>query len=381
MGINNKNVQMSSAFNNWRCRGCAMHTDCNGCAATVSGWDMVNSDTGEYINAAVRVFDASGDAVTMCRGSAWVVAEICSDDDEYHTNYVYVYGDGYADYYTADYARDNFIRCDDCGNWIYPDAARNINGYTYCADCAREHNVIKSYHYHKGEYFPVGCDEHDRYIGLELETDGFGDWEDRNTAAAAIMNNYGDAVVLENDCSLDCGFEIITQPHSVGALDCLDIGGIINTLDEWGACSAPDTAGLHMHFSRTWFGLTDDSRRAALANMARAYVQNWETLVKLSARESYYSIEDYACAPDCAEDATDADALYSINYSRYCAVNNTGSATVEFRLGSGWLDENYIRNWIQLHIDMIDACKRGQTFVVNDDYTITITGAAETAAA
>ena len=103
-------------------------------------------------------------------------------------------------------------------------------------------------------------------------------------------------------------------------------------------------------------------------------------LVALSGRDDYDSINEYAFKPYCSPDDDDSDALYALD-SRYCAVNNDNSKTVEFRLGAGILSADYISRWIFLHVEMINAARRGDAFKVNSDYTITITGAAVSAVA
>ncbi len=371
---------ISRIYNNWRCAECSMHCDCNTCAADVNDWDMFDSITGEYIDNAVTVYDDYGDAMPMCRRCVWAVAERCADDGEYHSDYVYVTGRGYSDYYTREYAEDYCVVCEDCGEYVDADAAVTIDGYTYCRLCARDHSIIKNYHAHKGEYEPVGYDQYDRYIGIELECDGFDDYDDMMSAAESIAHNYRDAVVLEQDCSLYNGFEIITQPHSTAALEDLDIEDICATLERCGADFAPSSAGLHMHFSRTWLGATAEERRETIINLTRAYVANWSQLVELSGRNDYCGIDEYACRPSCYADDDDNDVYYALN-SRYCAINNENSRTIEFRLGAGVLSGAFIRNWVNLHIQMIDAARRGVYFIVNDNYTITTGEAAHAAVA
>lgn len=371
---------ISRIYNNWRCADCSMHCERSTCAADVLDFDMIDSVTGEFIDHCITVYDGDGDAMPMCRRCAWAVAERCADDGEYHSDYVYVQYRGGGEYYTRDYAENYCVCCADCGEYVMPDSAAMIDGEYYCSSCAREHSAIKSYHAHKGEYEPIGYDQYDRYIGIELECDGFDDYDGMIGAAETIQRRHGDAVVMENDCSLYSGFEIISQPHSIDALTDLDIADICDTLENYGAAYAPATAGLHVHFSRTWLGLTTEERRATLANITRAYVANWDMLVALSGRDDYDSINEYAFKPSCYADDDDADVLYSLD-SRYCAVNNDNSKTIEFRLGAGILSADYISRWIHLHVAMIDAARRGQLFTVNGDYTITITGAANTAAA
>lgn len=353
-------------FNN--CTACAGAE----CHAVESDGYMINPNTGEYIGRAVTlVHDWSGRETVICRDAARVNGALCANDNKYHTSYIYNSTDG--EYYSESYANScesDMHQCEHCGEW-FDDWALE---YDYCegwlcSDCYSEHsNPIQSYHHNHGRFFKIGDAADNKTIGFELETDGY---SDIYGAAREISDEYGDAVVLEEDCSLDEGFEIISQPHTVDALQDFDFEGLTDSIITYGADEAPTTAGLHLHFAREWFGAYDDYERdETIARVIVNYRNNWEMLVALSLRESDYQIEDYAAFPRGGD--TVEDVLYYNGRSRYYAVNLQNSRTIEFRLGAGVANARYIRKWINLHIEMIEAARAGFNFTVNSDYTITL---------
>ena len=374
------NANEVRSFSRWSspCRDCARcRFDGCGCMAMECDGYITDRETGEIIDRARRVYN-SWDSFITCEHVAHRYAEVC-EDGELHTNYYIMSDTGAA--YTYEYAYDNCYQCADCGDWYeYTDDLRVIDGDHYCDSCAACHSVIGSYHEHKYEYEPIGGTWDDNLIGIEFECDGFDDSDDRENAARAIIDNVSD-IVLEEDCSLNNGFEIISQPHTAAALfNGFEFDALVDTLFSWGACECPSTAGLHVHFSRSWFGDDRDEIEETVGRLALAYINNWDMLVSCSGRDDDWHIHEYAAMPTCYEYDTPREAAQNLR-SRYLAINNCPSKTVEFRLGAGWVDAAYMRSWIKLHIAMIDACRRGLEFTVNYDYTITITGEQETAAA
>ncbi len=365
----------SNLFNHYGCRGCAMHTGNCECSAIVSDDYMTNCDTGEVIDDMRLVYDWADGPVPMCDHCAWVVSERCEDDDEYHSDYVYTEDGG--NYYSRSYAENYLHQCEDCGNWFEDsDNLRYTGGGYYCRDCRCYHSVICSYHDHHGNYYPVGGDWCDDLIGFELESDYYDGAEtDCAEELNSLFNRGRDVLAFEEDCSLSKGFETISHPHTLDALRDFDFDTLCDTMTSYGACYNPSTAGLHLHFSRSWFGEDSDSQCATAGRLMRAYADNWDTLVLLSNRGDSYSINSYAQPPTIYDECSDED-LYEENCGgwgdRYRAVNVQNSNTIEFRLGAGCLDADYIRAWIELHVAMIEAARLGQAFRVNDDYTITI---------
>lgn len=368
----------SSLYNYSRCARCAMHTQNSACAAAVEDGYMINGETGEVIDNAIIVHDSFSrfdTQVPMCEFCARAVAEKCEDDNEYHADYIYTEDTNI--YYSRDYAESCLYQCEDCGNWYeYEDSLRYTGGGSYCCDCAKYHSVICGYHDHHGDYYPVGGDWCDNLIGLEIESDYYDGAEtDCAEELHALFNRGREILAFEEDCSLSEGFETITHPHTLEAIRAFDFDLLCDTMQGFGACANPYTAGLHMHFSRSWFGADTEEQQATIGRLMRAYSENWDALVCLSNRGDSYSIENYANPPTIYEECSDLD-IYAENRggwgNRYRAINCENRNTIEFRLGAGFLDADYMRAWLELHVSMIQAARLGQAFRVNYDYTITI---------
>lgn len=350
-----------------------MHTGFDVCAAKLEDGYMIDTSSDAIIDNAVTVIDAYNNDVPMCERCAWIIAEMCDDDDMYHTDYVYT--EDTCRYYSRDYAESELYMCADCGTcYEYSDSLRYINGAYYCDSCAGEHSVIGYYHDNKYSYNPIGGTWSDNLIGCEIESDGY-DYDVRGDAeeCAMILHNvFGDAVVFEEDCSLrNGGFETITQPHTLDALMNFDFESMADIMMRNGADENPSTAGLHLHFSRSWLGDTEEEQHETAARIVISYHRNFDTLLELSNRVNPHSVYEYA-ADTAPRGETLEDIYNDATWSRYRAVNLTNRRTIEFRLGAGYLDADYIRAWIRLHVAMIEACRDGYIVDVNHDYTISL---------
>lgn len=370
---------MMSIYRNYYCDRCELCDGCD-CFADYGDGYMINPETEEIIDDAAPLIDERGNEFTMCERAVGYIANQCEDDGNYHVENVYT-EDTYC-YYSWDYAYSFLYRCEDCGCWFeYSDSLRLIDDSYYCSDCAKDHSLILGWHDHKGDFETIATDEDTpetrrKTIGFELECDGYGlDKTETAYTLDGIFNNRRDVLVFEDDCSLDCGFEIISQPHTASALEKLDIEEIVSTLSAHGADYAPSTAGFHMHFDRNWIGDTWEEQKTTLARLYLAYDFNWYELVELSQRDDADHIASMARRP--IIETFNADDIITDNYTRYCAINNNNVETIEFRLGAGVLDAQFLRKWIALHIDMIEACRAGKSFIINSDYTITINEYAE----
>lgn len=357
-----------------------MHTDIDECAAKIEDGYMIDANTDAVIGDAVTVIDSYNNDVPMCEHCAWIIAEMCDNDDMYHTDYVYT--EDSCRYYSRDYAENELYMCADCGDcYEYSDNLRYINGAYYCEPCAGSHSVIGCYHDNKYSYNPIGGTWSDNLIGCEIESDGYnydvcGDAEE---CALNLRRVFGDAVVFEEDCSLcDGGFETITQPHTFNALMNFDFEAMTDIMLRSGADENPSTAGLHLHFSRSWFGDTEEEQHETAARIVISYHRNFDTLIELSNRVNHHNVYEYAA--DTAPRGDTLDDIYDdAAWSRYRAVNLTNRRTIEFRLGAAYLDADYIRAWIRLHVAMIEACRAGYIVDVNNDYTVSLRNAREAA--
>lgn len=372
-------MQNSTAYNNYRCNNCPMYTR-GTCNALVDNGYMCDSNTGEIIDYAVRVYDDTEAKIFMCDSVVeyGIYAVVCDDDSEYHTAYAYM--EDSDNRYSIPYAEAECYRCSECGSWVeFSDSLTYINGVDLCNRCIRDYSIIEGYHANEGCYSPIGHDRYNRFIGIELETDGYDSASTREQCALALANTFGNTVVFEEDCSLSTGFEAITQPMTLDVMRGFDWDMFTQTCLDYDADVNPRRAGLHIHFSRSWFGANHNDMCRSLVNMLSAYVSNWDVLAQLSKRRDSRWIESYAHMPslmgwdaDEGEIVEDEEIVEYASDTRYSAVNLTNRDTIEFRLGAGLLSSEYIRKWVDLHVDMINACVRGDRFIVNDDYTIRI---------
>lgn len=359
--------RISTLFNTGRCSRCSQRTACNVCAARAEDGYIIAQD-GSIIDDAVTVYDY-GTPIEMCELSAYYIAEVCDDDREYHTDYIYTEDSGC--YYSR--AHEEYLyQCDDCGRWFeYEDSLRYNSRGAFCVDCYRDNSVICQYHEHKYEYRPIGGTWGDDLIGLEIETDGY----DGNAAdcAEALDNEFNSAqtvLAFEEDCSLYSGFETITYPHTLDALRGLDFDRLIRLMLMYGADENPGSAGIHMHFSRSWFGADEAEQTETIARLICEYNYNWEMLCDCSRRPDDYGIDEYAACPRAYGDTPQGIYDYQYRSGRYEAINLRPDNTVEFRLGGCYMDADWLRAWIELHVAMIRAARRGESFLVNYDLTI-----------
>ena len=314
----------------------------------------------------IHISDSDSDAVIACarRCRCTGVNPRDWDDLAYTRDYVYCYSDDYS--YTYQYAIDNLCYCSECGNWYQPfdwDSDADM-----CKTCASDRSIIGDWHEHKGCFVTVGDDGGDGLtLGIELEVDGGGGYND--DMARDIDSAFTGHFVFENDCSLNTGFEIISQPHTLDAWRALDIDKLCKMLiDNDYTSHDAGTCGLHVHFSTRFLGDDDAAQRRALARVLRWYDDNFDVMLKLSRRDDSYC--HYADSNrrghdwDYHIDDIDNDGElvdHSINASRYVAVNCKNFYryhTIEYRLARGTLRAATIRAWIDFHIALMTACQR-----------------------
>lgn len=126
-----------------------------------------------------------------------------------------------SEYYYCEHCYDTETYvCADCGrHFRYSESLTNIEGESYCEDCADNHrDLIASYHTFKdyGDIRFYGNEDRSQtpYMGFELEVDS--DFAvKRITAVNKLQSIFGDFLHYENDGSLRCGWENISQPASL----------------------------------------------------------------------------------------------------------------------------------------------------------------------
>lgn len=266
---------------------------------------------------------------------------------------------------------NEYMYCNECDRYVLD------RDYDFdeemCIDCLNQNNRINSYHTHKDgkkkiEYFGVKskkCAGKHRHIGFELEIDTLYDIAQQNEEKLVdkLSNLLGKHVYFEHDSSLENGFEIISQPHTIDAFNTIDWSQMLNLISEHGYRSHDtNTCGLHLHFSREFFGANNDKRGTSLAKLLLFYNYFYAKLVIIS-RRKFENAERWADAYHENIEQIKLIAKQSKYANRYKAVNLTNDDTIEFRLGRGTLNAKSFNAWVDLHVNFV----RNSTRIKYDD--------------
>ena len=261
---------------------------------------------------------------------------------------MYDSADGYICEYCADY---NYTCCDECGERVHNDDIHydeDDDAY-YCDECydRRPEKAIHSYHHsHNNETkFYGGIDNGSTlFMGLELEID---EGDDRDDTAREMYDCMPDGfITMENDGSLDCGFENITQPATLEYHTSIrnNYENMFQIAKDNGFRSHnTSTCGYHIHFNRSFF---EDKEDECIAKLLYLVEKFWDELVKFS-RRNYENLDRWAKKYDKTPDEI-VDDMKSHNLDRYHAVNLTNRKTIEFRMFRGTLKSETFFATLQL---------------------------------
>lgn len=346
-----------SGHDDFICPDCrADYEECDDCGALERSDDMWNADDR-------RVCDCCFEEYTEC-----------SHCGEYHRREDMIYADDryFCDSDCAHY--ENVYECDDCGEWHHlDDMTEDDYGNVFCDRCARDHvdedastDWIMNYHGSRRNGFNhYGNDS--RRVGIELEVERAGSGTTCGDMAAridGIMNTFDRHVQFEHDSSLNNGFEIVTDAHTVDAWNATAWRDMLEALQAAGYRSHdPGTCGLHVHLSRAWF--RDDF---AIANMVDCYTRFYNDLARL-ARRNVAGADRWARRND--SDKNTVMEKYTDNVDscdRYRAVNLTNSETVEIRLGRGTLNADSFAAWL----DIVTTIARNSNSIPIDNEYVTL---------
>ena len=188
------------------------------------------------------------------------------------------------------------------------------------------------------------------YLGVELEVE-CGD-DNREDVARVIDKKHHDLLMLKDDGSLSCGFEMVTGPYSLEEHQKI-WGDITETAVRAGARSwGHSSTGLHVHLSRKFFTPLVLGKMLVFLNSEQTRKQ----IIRLAGRESY----DYAAM--CKKKHSDVygyrtewnDRLRTEERvrrsgrrctgsgNRYEILNLTPEHTVEIRIFKGTLNEGHV---------------------------------------
>lgn len=202
-----------------------------------------------------------------------------------------------------------------------------------------------------------------------------------NLVAHAIIDNTGlekDEVFFETDGSLDNGFEIISQPHTIAAFyEKTDSWKMMLDIlsDATFKSHNAGTCGLHIHVSKTWFGSSERQQNFHIGKIYKFFDTYWTDLLKASRRDTsstYYCDKNATNIKNREENrrhkteshAWQAQAKYDHDTrhgseSHHCALNNSNYSTFEIRLGRGTLNKASFFAWIDLVLTIVKNSSKG----------------------
>jgi hypothetical protein len=236
----------------------------------------------------------------------------------------------------------NYFTCESCEEVYHND---RYYGDGCCEDCYQDNNgneYIHNYHYKPGPIFHRAAGEEKLYMGIELEVEG-----DQDYAEDLIeLSDNEDLFWLEQDSSLNSGFEIVTHPSTLEFyMTQFPLEQISTYLTDHGFKSHDTkTCGLHIHVGKKLLTNTDQIKMGLFVGF------NSEKL-KILGRRDYNSF--------CHKKELVKGELKGAKYSssRYEAINFSNDNIVEFRFFKGTLKHSTILASIQFVHSLVKYCK------------------------
>lgn len=244
---------------------------------------------------------------------------------------------------------DNIYNCDHCG-WDYWES----DGHE-CHEQDDNQNIHRYDWQPRGGFTFHGKDPHDLYLGFELEVESNGNdicyHAERLRDMLETTMNRG---YLKYDGSLDDGFEIVSQPHTLSELHENFPWGLIVDLQQAGFRSwDTDTCGIHVHVSKRAFGW--DATRRIQEGRVEAHALRFLKLIydndrhvrRLAGRSS----DQWASFDDKRKLIPKVKRGYQSN-ARYSAVNVSNAYTFEVRVFRGSMRVERIK----ANLEFVHAC-------------------------
>ena len=274
------------------------------------------------------------------------------------------------------------VLCPRCGAYSHPDWYSVEDGLCWSCALQKYDGVIESYgssHEHNDNPVFFGEKHNGIFAGLgfELEVETSPDYRQFEGKVAYNLIPFcsfePNELRYAHDGSLNYGFEIISEPHTVK--------DFWSKTDKW--CEMLDylkrnhytshksgRCGLHIHVSRAMFGKTKEQQNKAIAKILAFYHDNFEELQTISRRADLeYCGENYWAYTNPSGYKKNVPNKYrrwktSVDEhtegidNHYCAINNSNKNTVEFRLGRGTLNSLSFLAWIDLTLTLVKNAKR-----------------------
>lgn len=251
----------------------------------------------------------------------------------------------------------SYVTCNDCGRVIHLDdiyyAETDEDDDTpLCYDCYTRSSLERVIHDYNYKPEPLFYGEGPRYYGIELELDNGG--EIRKKAASLLevsQSNGAETLYCKHDGSLNDGFELVTHPMALNYhKQEMPWQAILQKCVELGYSShQAGTCGLHIHVSRSAFGVLEEQQDACIARILYFFEKNWEELLKFS-RRTALQLERWAARYGYKEQPMDIldHAKKGYHGGRYTCVNLRNHDTIEFRMFRGTLKYNTLIATLQM---------------------------------
>ena len=251
---------------------------------------------------------------------------------------------------------ESYTSCCRCGQLLreseaYYESTDEYDERPYCASCC--HTLDKDQSIHDYYYKPkaVFHGKGPRFFGVELEIDGAGERTSNALALLNIANQDGDFAYIKHDGSLNDGLELVTHPMSLDwQLHRMPWAQLCEKAVELGYLShRTATCGLHVHISRSAFGLDEAAQDNAIARVLYFFEKHWEELLKFS-RRTPRQLERWAARYGYKEQPSELLDYAKKGYhgGRYTCVNLQNRDTVEFRMFRGTLKPSTILATLEL---------------------------------
>ena len=268
------------------------------------------------------------------------------------------------------------LSCRECGaRYRYEDEMHmDYSGEYFCDECWSERHVINEYHSQKDygviRFYGNADRREELHIGWELEVDS-NHRVDRERIAGGVKDILGDFVTMENDGSLNYGFEIISQPATLKyhlsmmpkyteAFEYLTDNEMLSH-----DCG---TAGYHCHADASYLG-AGFKLEAALSKLLYITEKFYDEILKFGRRNRDQA--DNWCRSRKERYTTEAGWIKKAVYKnrsgfsyqdRYFGLNLTnletsGTGTIEFRYFRGSLVPETIEASLKLVARLMEISK------------------------
>jgi formylmethanofuran dehydrogenase subunit E len=316
---------------------------------------IVNEDNTEYVN---------GEYVcTDCVERHYFTCDCCG---ELVHRYNRVYAEG--ETICESCANEYYVECNDCGELIHTDNAyfdERTEEY-YCCSCweDRKNRVINGYHY---KPVPIFYGTGIFKMGIELEVDEGGEYEDNAEVLLNIANADTEHIYIKHDGSLEEGFEIVSHPATLDYhINEMPWKDIMEKAVKMGYRSHnTDTCGLHVHVSRKALGNTWEERDETISKILYFTEKNWNEIVRFT-RRTDENLNHWACRYGIEETPKATFDKAKNDFNRYRCINLLNDNTIEFRMFRGTLKHSTFVATLQLVYLICDVCKNADVAEMDD---------------